>query len=244
MRGYIALFLTMLAAPAWACPLEIRTPLHIVPLYDADKVAGMEAVNRFADICPPAEKPEDVPARSRCIRDLMSPAVDYYDIYDAPDGAVAGGLMLVYGQNGIEGRLVTFGPPHDNIHVYTPTVYDSDWGYGPWYHATLLDARENWMRVALPVIGAGWIEKKDGVRPLPMMESGHHVFAWQGRGVVVENVDTAAGTVLLRDETAADSVCGDGAPEGPPVQATQIPFAAFYDRHCELSIIPKYLRGC
>jgi hypothetical protein len=203
-----------------------------VSLYKDEFLGRLENENRLAmgELCTPEDK--------ECVAKALAPETDDIPVYDSPGGKPIATLKVIY----TPGKGISAALAQGNInHPYVPPVFDSDWGYGPWFHATLLAAAEPaWKQIALPGITAGWVE-------LPASQAitmtGPGVYIYKDRQVIV--VKSGENDLTLRDEQEADMWCEAGNP--PPLKdfkTRDVPVRDFYDGHCQLLIAPAYTRGC
>jgi hypothetical protein len=218
MMRYALLFIIFLLFPTFAraqdCPVRITTPYQAVALYKNNLLNELETGNA-------APQTDDIP------------------VFDKPGGTIIAHLQITYArETGLTGVLVHEG----KIYPYTPAVYDSDWGYGPWFHATILDFESpDWKLIALPEITSGWVELP-GAESVAMTDF-EQVYTYKGGNVLI--IKSNENGLTFRDEQEADMWCEAGNP--PPLKDFSIrlvPQAGFYDKGCNLLIAPTYTRGC
>lgn len=222
---------TVFATPVFAHECNLQTAYMVVPLYKADMLGRLENENRIDDVCPGGHE--------ACKAEALAPQVDVIPFYDAPDGTQAGALHIAYtpGQ-GIAGAFTRGG----ELTPFTSVVYDADWGYGPWFHATLLDERGPWKRISLSGIGAGWVNLPQA-RPVDLSADKSRVYSIGGRNVMIMAA-TGAG-LTIRDEQPGDMWCEGGKkPETGPFEAETVTVHDLYDAECVLRLVPAYPRGC
>ncbi len=223
---------TLSYGSAWAeCHLPIKTPFLAVPLFKDNYTGRLENENRLREICPTLDQV--------CVNEALSAQIDRMPIYDHPSGKVIANLEVRYKPgDGITAALVT---QDGKSYPFTPPIYDNDWGYGPYFHATLLDQNESWKKIVLPSIQSGWVELPD-VQILNLTESGS-VYSLNNHHIMILRSDKTS--ITVRDEQPADMDCGEGNP--PPLATFNeqvIPLSGVYDDQCNLLIKPAYTRGC
>jgi hypothetical protein len=226
---FCLLMLSFSSADA-ACSLPIKTPFSAVALFKGDLLGWVENNNRLKEICPTQDK--------ACVAAALAAKTDTLAVYDRPSGKVIAILKIIYVPGeGIRAVLMQ----KKRSFSFVPTVHDVDWGYGPWFHATLLDQRGAWKEIALPQIKSGWVALPEA-EVLHVAEKGK-VYSLHNRHIVV--IDSTDSSLTVRDEQPSDMWCEAGEP--PPVAAFKariIPLSRLYDDQCNLLVLPAYTRGC
>lgn len=230
---FVLLLLAPVAARAGACQIAVSTPLQMISLADREAVKRLENENRLSELCPNGDK--------ACTDKALAPEHRRIPVHGEPGGEPIGTITVIYAPGKpltatIEARNAAPVP-------YTPAAYDPDWGYGPWFHATLLDRRDDWALVPLPGIGAGWLSlpgadirdyRDDGGGDFPA------VFRFGAEEVVILRHDKEGATLRA---AAPGEECGHAAPP-PGARARTLPYAGFYGSDCNLLLLPASLRGC
>ena len=126
-----------------------------------------------------------------------------------------------------------------------PDVHDPDYGYGPWHHQTMLEARGSWVLLpADPFPAPVWVDFSAFPRPHEPVEVDEGMIVTSPRGDVVV-LEVVAEGLRVRAEQPADLWCEGGHP--PPLEAAE-PFLLqggdLRDPNGHLRIRPKYTRGC
>lgn len=212
---------------------DLHTPYMVLPLFKAEKLGWLENENRIDELCPDVGEP--------CRTDVLTPQVDIIPLYDQPGEEQAGALHIAYtpGQ-GMSGAYTRGGM----LTPFTPSVYDADWGYGPWFHATLLEEKDGgWKRIALPDgVGVVWVNLPDA-EPLDFLWDEGKVYKFGDRSIVMLSADTAH--LEMRDAQPVDMWCGQG--KRPVLQdytAQLVDISVLYDAGCNLRLSPAHPRGC
>jgi hypothetical protein len=132
---------------------------------------------------------------------------------------------------------------------FTPDLFDADWGYGPWFHQSILSRRGSWLRIPVPSVGDGWIDANElggrddlASNQVVTVSKGDIVTTPKG-DMFVLGVDI--GVLRVRTEQVGDMWCQAGDP--PPLapwQEIRIPFDQLFDSRGHLLISYKYTRGC
>ena len=227
-----------------AQPAAAATEIAWLGLFTHELTGWLENENRMAEIC---TAPEHSVEWHACRDARLQPMVELIPVHAQPRAASPrlGDVVIV----ATPGKgLNAFASAANGKPVpFTPDLYDADWGYGPWFHQTVLERRGPWFRVPLPNIGAGWLDLRrydqqevaDRVRRL---ETGDIVSTPDGDMTFLGIADGAA---RFRPEQEADMWCEAGdAPALSPWQERRIPVARLHDADGRLRIRYKYTRGC
>jgi hypothetical protein len=212
------------------CFLPIKTPFSAVALFKGDFLGRLENENRLQEICP-TQDPD-------CVTKALSAYIDKMPVYDRPSGKVIASLEITYAPGkGITAALVQDG----KTFPFRPPIYDNDWGYGPWFHATLLNQDGVWKNIALPTIQNGWVELVEpNILQLTEKES---VYSLRDRNIII--IKFGKTSLTVRDEQPADMWCSEGNPSPlAPFKEEVILLNQVYDNQCNLLLSPAYTRGC
>lgn len=223
---------------------DVKTPFQVLSLSNMKLIKVLEQT--LDQECPAGSV--TLSTQRSCIIHAFRPEYDFLDVFDMPDGKPVGSILISYTPR--EGTRPFFITPWREIFPFTPTIFDSDWGYGPpWFHQTLFEQRGHWYRIALPAITSGWIKIED----VPGEEDDGRVISMSNQDwgpVEINNkhyviLGSSADYVEVRDELPLDGPCeGKTADIFGPFQVTRLPLADLYDSACELKIKPAYTRGC
>jgi hypothetical protein len=221
----------------------LPTELAWIGLYNQALLDWLENENRLDTLCPTG-------AAAECRDEQMQPMAAIIPLHAEPraDASRLGEILVV----AVPGKgLSAFASAKGRIERFTPDLYDRDWGYGPFFHQTLLERRGAWFRVPVPGAGRVWIdaaawtdaralEAPDGV--LRTLRAGDIVTTRKGDVVVLSVSD---GVLRARAEQDADMWCRPGEPparvDGPEIR---MPFAELFDTDGHLRVRFKYTRGC
>jgi hypothetical protein len=221
-------------------PLEIAW----IGLYNSELLDWIENENRLGQLCTAREGSE---AWHACRNARLEPKVTVIAVRSAPEtgGRRIGEIVLV-ALPGV--GLKAFASTGATTEPFTPDLYDADFGYGPWFHQSLLSRRGSWFLVSLPTLGAGWIHAdewspRDAIGGLvKTLGAGDIVETTRGDMFVL---GVEPGTVRLRPEQAADMWCEAGDPPRlAPWQEVRVPVGQLLDQTGHFRITFKYTRGC
>lgn len=212
------------------CSLPIGTPFSAIPLFKTNFLGLLENENRLTEICPTQDQ--------ACVNNALLVHTDKIPVYDRPAGKPIADLEVTYTPGkGITATLIQ----DTKSFSFTPPIHDTDWGYGPWFHATLLDQNGVWKHIVLPPVGTGWLELAE-TESIQLTES-DAVYVLNGRNIVI--LKSSSSILTVRDEQPSDMWCGDG--DAPPFQTFKeeiILIDKVYDNQCTLLLSPAYKRGC
>lgn len=226
------LFVTVASSSSFAsCLLPVRTPFSVVPLFKTDLVGRLENENLLETLCATGDQ--------ACQKQALSSYTDEMPVFDAPDGKIIATLSITY----TPGKGITANVAQDEKTAsFMPPIYDGDWGYGPWFHATLLDQQGSWKKVVLaPFIQGGWIDMP-GIDAVELSEP-ENVYALGERNIVV--LSKAEASLTIRDEQPSDMWCAAGDPPTlTPFKEEVLTLNDIYDESCTIRLKPAYTRGC
>jgi hypothetical protein len=223
------------------------TELAWIGLYNQELLDWLENENRLDTLCPTGP---GTAAQAECRDEKMQPKAAVIPLRREPraDAERLGEILVV----ALPGKgLTAFASASRRVERFTPDLYDRDWGYGPFFHQTMLDRRGTWFRVPVPGAGRVWIDAAawtdaraldaaDGV--LRTLRAGDIVTTPKGDVVLLSVGD---GVLRARAEQDADMWCRPGDPparvDSPEIR---MPFAALFDTDGHLRVRIKYTRGC
>ena len=132
-----------------------------IGLHDDAQLAWLENENRLGDLCPEAA------TYDQCQREMSGPLLRVHDLYpEADPSSPRVGELLVVATPG-RGLTAHFRPiGSDPIRSFVPDLFLQDWGYGPYFHQTLMDDRGRLAPVADgPVERSRLVAQTGGRRP-------------------------------------------------------------------------------
>ncbi len=243
MRNLITLTILLISMATYSgfaqskCSLPIKTPFSAIALYKHDLTGWLENENRMNEICPTQDK--------ACVVKALLARTDKMSVYDHPAGKIIANLEVVY----TPGKGMTTNLTQDGkTYPFKPPIYDNDWGYGPYFHATMLDQQGAWKQIVLPSIQSGWVELPEA-EILELAQYKESVYTLLGsitpsRPVFVI-VKSNNESLTVRDEQPSDMDCAaGGSPPLAPFKEQVIPLSHIYDDNCNLLLVPAYPRGC
>lgn len=215
-----------------------------IGLYNEALITWLENENQLEVLCSQAGAGN---ANERDCRDgKLRPKELAVQLRHAPDESAApAGTITIRATPG-QGLRAYYRPARNSPEAgFVPDLFDTDWGYGPYFHQTFLERRGTWFRLpAGPFPGPLWLDgaalgQQTHVR---LLETGD-IITLQGKDLVVLGMEY--GVVRVRQEQAADMWCQAESP--PPLRPSpeqRIPVKALYGPTGHLRVDIKYKRGC
>lgn len=232
--GVLALCLVAPAAqtqqvfPAW------------IGLFQPDDLEWLENENRIRELCPdPAREP-------RCYFEKLAPRVSVSSLHSGPaESSPSVGDLIVVATPG-RGWSAHFRPAgSDQVVGFIPDLFLVDWGYGPYFHQTMVARRGEWYQLPPgPWESAVWVHRPSESRsPTDLAITEGEIVEWNGSGWFVVAAEPEA--LLLRPEQPADMWCQEGNPPAIiPTEPQRFTRADLADSRGHLLLRPKYPKGC
>jgi hypothetical protein len=175
----------------------------------------------------------------------MEPKVLVVRLKKAPSRrADDAGDVVVMATPGVGLHASYIGPGGGSGRRIAPDLYDGDWGYGPYFHMTVAERRDNWVRLPEdPFPPSTWLDANDlGEMPFRRLEPEDIVTSPAGDVSVLE---VGPGVVRARPEQERDMPCEDGK-QGPVAPFTEIRLegSTLFTDTGHLRLHVKYTRGC
>jgi hypothetical protein len=212
-------------------------------LYNAALVEWLENENRLDELCGAADAP--APKSRECRDEKMKPRRHVVPLRAVPDvTAPVVGELVVEATPGQGLRAYYRSAPHSEME-FVPDLFDADWGYGPFFHQTVLERRGAWFRLPSgPFSHAVWMNASDlAIEPDVRLLTVGEVVKFRGRDLVFLGV--AQGMARLRPEQSGDMGCEEGEPPiSKPAPEVPIPVEKLYGVTSHLLVDIKYKRGC
>lgn len=231
-------------------PYPTERVVEWVGLFNQAMVDHLEGGNQYAALKGKSPPPENLEAlrkklltpRTWRIAVRKEPDVDSEEICVIEITATPQDESIPDSQVGL---TATFRPTASGKPIpFVPDLFDRDWGYGPWFHQTVLDRKDHWFRLPKnPLPEHGWISTDDlGEEPHVVRLQVGTVYHFDDRSITIVGSD--ADTVQIRDEQRGDYFCGDDPPPIEPAHIARIPYKDLYDKDGHLRLKVKYTRGC
>lgn len=213
-----------------------------VGLWNEEMVEWAENENRIHRLCEKSKLSQDQVAE--CKKKYLSSKTWSITAFSSPNKKSEKlGEILITVKPG-SSFLATIKPKNEKEIDFTPDLYDRDWGYGPYFHQTILDKKSDWLQVALLGLKApAWINPKNDIKfeDIKSIELGN-IYSFNSKSIVIIKKDNKA--IKYRMENKSDMWCDVGTP--PKIPSGEIKTInikdLFENGHLKLDI--KYKRGC
>ena len=127
---------------------------------------------------------------------------------------------------------------------FLPDLYDVDWGYGPWFHQTILEKSGNWIKLPKkPFPEPVWLDssklaQKPDVKEVMLGE----IYLLGDESILILDFDDTG--IIVRPEQEADFCCCTDPPAIQPFTSRHIPYTDLFDKDGHLKLDYKYKRAC
>ncbi len=248
LDGY-NLFLTMTVGEEddWAVGLqavrrkEAAAPQEIgwVGLWNDDMLEWAENENQIYQLCPKSMSKETY---EKCRKDNLAEKIWMVHAYKGPESSSeTAGEILIAVKPGSP-FTAYFKDKSGMITDFEPDLYDQDWGYGPFFHQTILESNVDWIKIPLgtPV----WINPTDSIKHLDITAITEGVvYMLDTESILITKIEEDV--ISYRPEHPSDMWCDEGDP--PELEASEtkkIKIEELYDANKRLKLDIKYKRGC
>jgi hypothetical protein len=241
INRYLALIIYFILSASYAYSFETeKSEIGWIGLYNEEMVEWLENQNRIEMLCPRALGS----TFQQCRDEKLKSRTWTIDVREKPaTTSVKIGTIAIASAPGT-GLTAVFHSSTASI-AFTPDLFDADWGYGPYFHQTFRDNRNDWFLLPRnPLPKPGWINISQLTKtPDKKNISKTEVYNLTGNGVVLTSIQNEK--IKLRAEQPADMWCGEGKPPKlKPAQVQEIPFSDLVTRDGHLKLKIKYMRGC
>ncbi len=215
-----------------------------VGLFTHDLVDWLENENRLAMLCP--DQASHSVEWARCRDTVLRPKVLSLRLRsDSSPHAPIIGDLLIEATPGKGLRAYYLPATGDPAVAFEPDLRDGDWGYGPYFHETVVERRDTWVRLPEgPFPKTAWLDTSalEGEASLRPLETGDIVTSPAGDLCVLA---VEHGTVRARPEQERDMWC-DEEPRPPlePYAAVRLGAKDLFTPTGHLRLHIKYTRGC
>ena len=212
-----------------------------VGLWNDEMIEWAENKNRISKLCPKILENNEL---KKCKDNFLSEkkwTIDTYKQSNLNSKKVGKIVILVKPGKSLE---TVFKGASGETTVFIPDLYDQDWGYGPYLHQTILEQKEDWVKIPLPgTVRFAWINPRKDIRTFDIKPiTKERVYKYRNGSIVI--VDASRNAVKYRLENKSDMWCDIG--QAPKVPAGKIKTLSteklFENGH--LTIDLKYKRGC
>ena len=206
------------------------------------------------------EKPSlySLKANGECFLVKTSQVEWQLPVFDSPDNPQRSlGIIQIQASHGENAKISTISNKMNN--PLEPDFEQGDWGYDFKFGLTVLEQKNDWLKVSLcPHLPPSWVrssgiyntfEVKDGVlkingRIQALPDKGSHAPQFIHGNIVIQGID--GDVVQFRPESASDMPCGDE--NSNASKSTSKLYKAhlreFYGSDHRLKVGPAYPKGC
>lgn len=213
-----------------------------VGLWNKEMVEWVENENRIYKLCPKSMAQDTY---KECRKTNLSEKTWLIEVFSSPDKkSEKVGEILITVKPG-DSFVSSFKNLKGVIIQFEPDLYDQDWGYGPFFHQTILERKNNWIKIPIKASGSPvWINPGDGIQYLDIITINEGtVYTMDSESIVITNIGDKS--ISYRIENESDMWCDIGSPPKPPESTSKtIKINELYDIHKHLKLDVKYKRGC
>ena len=213
-----------------------------VGLWNEEMTKWAENENQINRLCPKSMSQD---SNEKCRKNNLAEKSWTIEAYRSPGNTSEKvGEILITVKPG-SSFVASFKDNAGTIRNFETDLYDQDWGYGPLFHQTLLDKKEDWIQIPIKSLDTPvWINPKDNIEYLDIITIAEgHVYLLDGESIVITKKE--GDTLFFRKEQPSDMWCYEGNP--PKLKASEIKrinVEQLYDSHKHLMLDIKYKRGC
>lgn len=235
-----ASIILLMGCAAWGAVLqqvETKKPLQWVGLFNNEMIVWLENENTFF-----VNRRVDITETMNRQDPLLQPKSWFLDVKEQPrKESKSLGRIAIHAMPG-EGLTASFLPiGSDKPVAFTPDIYCSDWGYGPYFHQTVLQRRGSWFQLPkMPFPRPVWInleELSDPPHVLPVTTG--EVYTLGNENIVVVDSDDEA--VIVREEDDSDTDYDKQLPQ--QFKTRRIPYGLLFRKDAHLRLKFAYIRG-
>jgi hypothetical protein len=240
----IAILVLLLFGALSLNSIAAEQKLQWVGLYNGELLQWLENENQLAVLCPKSLPMEKLQA---CKSEKLRAKKLELSVFESPQVNNKIGSLVITATPG-KGLTIAFQKQNTaQLVSFEPDLFDVDWGYGPYFHQTVLDQKGEWILLpALPLPQSGWInlaDLKESIALVLRQAELETVYEMGNQSVVITKfTDTG---ITARSEQPSDMWCQEGdAPKLKSFTSCEIKYQDLFDLNRHLKIKPKYKRGC
>jgi len=212
-----------------------------VGFWNEEMVKWAENENQISSLCPENLSQEE---QRKCKAENLPEKVWTIHAFNQPDTKSGKTGEIFTSVKPGDPFVSSFKSPSGEISQFEPDLYDQDWGYGPYFHQTIVEQKGDWLKIPLtPLTASAWINPGTAIQRLDIIPIRKGpVYTLNTESIVITEIGKE--TVSYRLENSADMWCNEGAPPKSPagdIKTIKIG-ELFSNGHLKLDI--KYKRGC
>lgn len=243
-KTMVLCFVMMLAVgqPRTAAAENGTTPSWL-GLFHADMLQWLENENRLPELCPASLAQE---RKAACRAAALAPKTWSFGLFAKPDAnAPLVGHLVIVATPGHGLKAGIRGPREAEPTYFEPDLFDADWGYGPYFHQTVVKKRGAWVQLpAGPLPASAWLNTADitGSATFHEIATGEIYALGEESWTILE---VSPDGLRVRPEQPADMWCEEGKPPLlAPFEPTLLKAKDLLDAQGHLRLKVKYMRGC
>lgn len=237
--------ITLLLFLSFTTTSKAIEPNPLVPswigLWNNQMMEWAENENQISILCP---KTLSTNERESCKSAKLSPKIWDIKMYSKPDTESSSlGIIKITVIPGSP-LLSTFNATKGKQLAFETDLYDSDWGYGPYFHQTILDKKGGWIKISITDKSPpGWINTIESIQSqnIYQLEVGD-IYLYSSESIVITHI--GKNTISYRLENKADMWCSDGEPPKPPTPVIKTINKKELYHNGHLKLKKSYTRGC
>lgn len=213
-----------------------------VGLWNEEMVEWAENENRIYNLCPKS-MPRD--SYKKCRRDNLAKKTWIIQAYKSPSNTSEKAGDIIISVKPGDSFVSSFKNNKGTIRDFEPDLYDQDWGYGPFFHQTILERKGDWIKIPIKAFTTTvWINPRDSIKYLDIITVTEGiVYTLDSQSIVITKIKGY--DVFFRIEHQSDMWCNTGSP--PKLNESEVKIIhiqELYDTQKHLKLDIKYKRGC
>ena len=240
----VAVFLVGDAQPSSAQQQSNAQHVGWLGLFNTSLLEWLENENRIESLCSRFAAGSE--ESYRCRDEQLAPKLHVVRLWAGPSETTrSAGLLLIQATPGKGLRSYYVDARGGPAREFRPDLYQSDWGYGPYFHETFVERRGSWFRLPEgPFPSGSWIKATDiGEEPQLRLLKDEEIVVSPFGDLRILGVERAV--LRARLEQPADMWCREGQP--PPLRPwkeMRIALRDLYTPTGHLRLQTKYTKGC
>lgn len=218
------------------------TQIGWVGLWNSEMVNWAENANQIYKLCPKSMNQE---AYKKCREKNLSKKTWTIPAFKNPNNkSPKVGEILITVKPG-SSFIASFKNNSEDITDFEPDLFDQDWGYGPFFHQTIIEKNGTWIKLPIPSLPTPiWINPKESIKNSDNITvTKNSVYILNSESIVITKI--SGNTVFYRSEQESDMWCDAG--EQPKLKTSKVQkinIKQLYDKQKHLKLDIKYKRGC
>lgn len=244
LRSRIILLAIFLLLPVSSLTAEERglSSIGWAGLWNEEMVEWAENGNRIYKLCPKSMSKDSY---EKCRKDNLAEKRWVIQTHKGPEDKSEKVGEIIITVNPGSPFIASFKDKSGEVREFEPDLYDQDWGYGPYFHQTILDKKDGWIRIPILSLDTPvWVNPGKEIKYLDIITITEGVVYTLGaRNIVITKEE--GDTLFFRIEQPSDMWCDEGDPPKPDAsEPEKISIKELYDSHKHLKLDIKYKRGC